>query len=119
MRKTYYILSLAFFLGFVSVYAQTDDTKKADKYFQRLEYVKAIEEYEDLVEDGDGTPYIYHQLAEAYFNIYNTEKSEYYYKMYIQEADDVDGTVYYRYAQMLKANQKFDESNEAMKKIRF
>ena len=83
MRKTYYILSLAFFLGFVSVYAQTDDTKKADKYFQRLEYVKAIEEYEDLVEDGDGTPYIYHQLAEAYFNIYNTEKSEYYYKMYI------------------------------------
>ena len=117
MRKTYYILSLAFFLGFVSVYAQTDDTKKADKYFQRLEYVKAIEEYEDLVEDGDGTPYIYHQLAEAYFNIYNTEKSEYYYKMYIQEADDVDGTVYYRYAQMLKANQKFDESNEAMKKF--
>ena len=29
-------------------------------------------------------------------------------EMYIQEADDVDGTVYYRYAQMLKANQKFD-----------
>ena len=104
MRKTYYILSLALMIGGSSLFAQSDATKKADKHYDRLEYVKAIEEYEELVSDGDGTAYIYHRLADAYYNIYNTEQAEYYYKMYIQEGDNVEGTAYYRYAQMLKAN---------------
>ena len=115
MRKTYYILSLILMMGGSSLFAQSDDTKKADKYYDRLQYVKAIEEYEDLVSDGDGTAYVYHRLADSYYNIYNTDRAEYYYKMYIQEGDSVEGTAYYRYAQMLKANQKFEESNEAMK----
>ena len=48
MRKTYYILSLILMMGGSSLFAQSDDTKKADKYYDRLQYVKAIEEYEDL-----------------------------------------------------------------------
>ncbi|MBW2960297.1 OmpA family protein [Mesonia aestuariivivens] len=115
MRKTYYILSLLLLMGGSGLFAQSSSTKKADKYYDRLDYVKAIEKYEDLVSDGDGTAYIYHRLADAYYNIYNTSQAEYYYKMYIQEGENVEGSVYYRYAQMLKANQKFEDSNEAMK----
>jgi len=115
MRRTYYIFSLLLIMGGSALFAQNKDTKKADKHYDRLEYVKAIEDYEDLVEDGDGTPYVYHRLADAYYNIYNTNRAAYYYKMYIQKGENVEGEAYYRYAQMLKANKKFDESNEAMK----
>ena len=35
--------------------AQNNDTKKADKYFSRFEFVKAAEGYNKLVEKGKGS----------------------------------------------------------------
>jgi len=54
--------------------AQNNDTKKADKQFSRFEFVKAAEGYKKLVEKGKGDTYIYGQLAESYYNIFNTLK---------------------------------------------
>ena len=117
MKKRYYIAALMIAIGGLNVQAQNDDTKKADKYFDRLEYVNAIEEYHDIVEDGDADAYVYKRLAESYYNLYNTKESERYYSMYINTADQPDGEAYYRYAQMLKANGKYDASTEAMEKF--
>ena len=111
--KRYYIIALLTFLG-SSVFAQSDDTKKADKYFDRMEYVKSAEEYKEIVEDGDATPYVYHRLADSYYNLYNSREAARYYSMYIDSDSDATGEAYYRYAQMLKANGNYKESNEAM-----
>ncbi|MFD2434759.1 hypothetical protein ACFSO9_15215 [Mesonia maritima] len=114
MKKKYYLVALLFTaVSFVSS-AQNDDTKKADKHFDRLEFIEAVDDYKDIVEDGDATPYVYHRLADSYYNLYNTKEAEMYYALYIDMAEEVEGEAYYRYAQMLKANKKYDKSNEAM-----
>ena len=52
--------------------AQNKDTKKADKEFARFEYVDAAKSYQKLVDKGSGSAYVYGQLAECYYNIFNT-----------------------------------------------
>lgn len=116
MKKRYYILVLFTTLSFGS-FAQNSDTKKADKHFKRLEYVKAVKEYKEIVEDGDATPYVYHRLADSYFNLYDTDEAERYYGMYVDTAEEVEGEALYRYAQILKSNKKYDKSNEIMRKF--
>lgn len=98
--------------------AQNDDTEKADEYFNRLEYIEAIEEYQDIVDDGDAIPYVYKQLGQAHYNLYNSDKAAANYKKYIAQTDkDVDAEIYYRYAQMLKANSDYEMSNTYMEKF--
>lgn len=113
MKKTYYILTLLLLVGTV-VSAQSGDTKKADKHFDRLEYVEAIEAYEELVSKGKDDAYTHLRLAEAYYNVYNSKNAEKYYGMYLAEVDNAPADVHVRYAEMLKANKKYEQSNQAM-----
>lgn len=115
MKKLYTILILAV-LGFQPMTAQNEDTEKADEHFDQMEYVQAIEEYTELVEDGEANDYVYKRLAEANYNIYNTKEAERYYAM-IQNSDIMTSEDLFRYAQMLKANQKFEESNQVMRRF--
>ena len=59
--------------------AQTKDTKKADKQFAQFEFVKAAESYNKLIEKGKGDTYVYGQLAECYYNVFNTIEAERWY----------------------------------------
>jgi outer membrane protein OmpA-like peptidoglycan-associated protein/Tol biopolymer transport system component len=99
----------------LSLTAQDSNTKKADKQFARFEFVKAAESYSKLVDKGEGTPYIYGQLAESYYNIFNTVEAEKWYAKALETSDDPE--MIYKYSQMLKANGKYKESNEQMDKF--
>ena len=46
-------------LGVNGVSAQSKSTAKADKYFDNLQYVDAISEYLEVIEDGNGDDYVY------------------------------------------------------------
>lgn len=92
--------------------AQNDDTKKADKQFLRYEFVDAAESYKSLIESGKGNPYVYAQLAESYFNIFNTVEAERWYAKLLESSDNPE--MIYKYSQMLKANGKYDASNKQM-----
>lgn len=95
--------------------AQTNDTKKADKQFARYEFVKAAESYKELVEDGKGSPYIYSQLAESYYNIYNTMEAERWYAKALETNPEPEAI--FKYSEMLKANGKYEASNEQMERF--
>ena len=95
--------------------AQSKTTKKADKLFSKFEFVRAAEEYEKLLSKGESTAYVYRQLAEAYYNIYKTVEAEKYYAKAL-ETEESPETVF-KYAQMLKANGKYKNSNEQMAKF--
>lgn len=99
----------------VAGFAQNKSTEKADKLFKKLQFVDAIEAYNKLVEKGEGDTYVYGQLAEANFNIYNTAEAERWYAKAIVNNEDPE--MVYNYAQMLKANGKYDESNAQMQKF--
>ena len=92
--------------------AQNRDTKKADKQFSRLEFVKAAENYSALVEDGKGDTYIYGRLADSYYNIFNTFEAERWYSKVLESSESPE--MIYKYAQMLKANGKYEASNQQM-----
>src|SRR5690554_2652356 len=114
MKKIYLILFLTVAGGFVAT-AQNRATKKADKHFDRLEYIKAAEEYEKLVERNRADEYVYRQLANSYYYINNTEQAEPYFREIASETNDPE--VLYSFAQTLKSNGKAEESNKWMKKF--
>ena len=95
--------------------AQNNATKKADKQFTRYEFVKAAESYKKLVEDGKADAYVYGQLAESYYNIFNTVEAERYYAKALETYSEPE--MIYKYSQMLKANGKYEESNQQMDKF--
>lgn len=113
MKKRYF---LVFVLITVTTlcYSQNSSTKKADKHFDRFEYAEAIKEYEGIVKRGNDDAYVQHRLAEAYYNIYDTKGAEKYYGKYLETAGTASAEAYFRYAEMLKVNKRFKESNQAM-----
>jgi outer membrane protein OmpA-like peptidoglycan-associated protein/tetratricopeptide (TPR) repeat protein len=112
MKRLYILFSLA--LG-LSLSAQNKDTAKADKLFNRFEYVDAAAEYQKLVEDGKQDPYVYRQLADSYYNVFNSKEAVRWYAKATET--DQDAETYYRYAQMLKAEGQYEAANAQMQKF--
>ena len=95
--------------------AQSKATKKADKLFSKFEFVEAAKAYEDLIAKGAADVYVYRQLADAYYNVFNTVEAEKWYAKTL-ESSEAPETIY-KYAQMLKANGKYEASNAQMAKF--
>ena len=115
MRHQIYYYLVLFLLSISSIQAQNKKTEKADKLYNRLEYVAAIEEYLELMEEGHGDLYVQTQLANAYFNIFETKAAESWFSKIVEQKNDPD--TYFKYAQMLKANGKQQEAKAAMDKF--
>ncbi len=114
MKKLYILFTISL-LSSLSLMAQNEETKRADKHFSRFEYIDAAEDYLDLVQDKKGSTYVYSRLADCYYNIFNTQEAERWYAKALAGSDDPE--LMYKYSQMLKANGKFDQSNEWMRKF--
>ncbi|NHM06083.1 OmpA family protein [Flavobacterium sp. CYK-4] len=114
MSKGIYI-AFSFVIAFGSLSAQNAATKKADKLYSRYEYVDAAAEYLKLVENGKSDNYVYKQLADTYYNMFNTTEATKWYARATENEQDAE--TYYRYAQMLKANGKYEDANKQMQKF--
>jgi outer membrane protein OmpA-like peptidoglycan-associated protein/tetratricopeptide (TPR) repeat protein len=106
------ILFFFMLLGF-SLLAQNKYTKVADNLFERFEYVQAAQEYLLLVEKGKSDAYVYKQLGDCYYNIFNTVESAKWYALAVKTEQDAE--TYFNYVQMLKANAQYEEANAQMK----
>jgi len=109
MKNLY--ITLSFVLAGMTMTAQNKDTETADKHFNRLEYVEAAEEYLKL----PGDPYVYKQLADSYYNVFNTKEAAKWYAKATETQQDSE--TYYRYAQMLKAEGRYEDANKQMQKF--
>ena len=113
MKKKYIILS--FVLAFTSLNAQNKNTQKADKLFNQYEYVAAATEYLKLADQGKADAYVNLQLATTYYNMFDTENAAKWYAIVVATPQDAE--TYYRYAQMLKANGKYEQANKQMQEF--
>jgi outer membrane protein OmpA-like peptidoglycan-associated protein/tetratricopeptide (TPR) repeat protein len=113
MKKIYIILILV--LASPQISAQNKDTQIADKLFKKFEFISAAESYLKLVASNNADGYVYRQLGDCYFNIYNTKEAAKWYAKAIAKKQDSE--LYYRFAQMLKANGNYAESNKQMQKF--
>ena len=113
MKNLYIVLS--FVAISVTMSAQNKNTKAADKLFARFEYINAAKEYLKLVENAKADPYVYKQLADANYNMFNSTEAVKWYAKATETQQDAE--TYYRYAQMLKAEGKYEDANKQMKKF--
>lgn len=111
MKKLYITLSFVIASGILS--AQNKDTKAADKLFDRYEYTEAAQEYLKLVDKGKADNYVYKQLADGYYNVFNTKEATKWFAKLVEEKQDAE--TYFQYAQMLKAEGNYTEANKQMK----
>ncbi len=116
MKKINIFIALAILSGF-SLIAQNKDTRAADKHFDQLEFVEAAKDYEKLVRDGKADAYVYARLAESYYNVFDSQNAERYYYQALENNPSPDSEMVYKYAQMLKANGKYEFSNQAMSRF--
>ncbi|WP_179339150.1 OmpA family protein [Winogradskyella ludwigii] len=113
--KNYKTLLLITLMSSFGLTAQNKDTKKADKQFAQYEFIKAIESYNKLIANGNSDAYVYGQLAESYYNVFNTEEAEHWYAKALEISEKPE--MIYKYSQMLKANGKYEVSNQQMEKF--
>jgi outer membrane protein OmpA-like peptidoglycan-associated protein/tetratricopeptide (TPR) repeat protein len=113
MKKTYILLILVLASSLIS--AQNKDTQVADKLFKKFEFISAAESYLKLAASNKADGYVYRQLGDCYYNIYNTKEAAKWYAKAIAKKQDSE--LYYRYSQMLKAIGNYAESNKQMQKF--
>ena len=111
MKRLYILLSCVL-VSTTTLNAQDKKTQTADKLFQQFEYVEASKEYQKLVDKGSKDPYVYLQLADAYYNMYNPEEAAKWYAKAVETSQEAE--TYFRYAQMLKATGKYEQANKQM-----
>lgn len=110
MKKQYITLGLLLLL--TTSYGQDKFTEKADKLFENYQYVEAITEYQKLAEGKNANAYVYTQLADSYYNVFNMAEAAKWYAKATQTKTSAE--TYYRYAQTLKAMGNYQEANKQM-----
>ncbi|QCE40910.1 OmpA family protein [Psychroserpens sp. NJDZ02] len=112
MKKIQLFIITLVTLSSFNMTAQNDNTKSADKHFEKLEFVEAAKAYTKLVEKGEADAYVYERLAEANYNTFNTVEAEKWFAKALETNANAD--MLFKYSEMLKANGKYDASNAEM-----
>ncbi|NRR90490.1 OmpA family protein [Winogradskyella undariae] len=110
MKKIYSLFSL--FLLVTLGYGQNKQTEKADKLYQGYQYVDAIDAYLKVVDDNEADAYVYKQLADSYYHLFNIKEASIWYKKALETTQDAE--TYFRYAQVLKSEGNYDQANAQM-----
>ncbi|MHC5353673.1 OmpA family protein [Myroides sp. LJL115] len=117
--KNLFILSLA--LVYCSLtYGQIKRERQADKNFQTMSYVNAIDIYERIANKGYINESVLKNLADAYyFNGLLIEANKWYEQLFQgdypgKDTSQLSSEYLYRYAQTLKAIENYDKAQEIM-----
>lgn len=112
MKKIYITVGL---LMMLQGYSQTKETKKADDLAAGYQYTKAIGEYLKLADANKADAYVYKQLADSYYTIFNMDEAAKWYAKATEQNQDAE--TYYRYATALKTQGRYKEANKQMDKF--
>ena len=89
--------------------------KRANKAYENMAYVKAIDIYTQLIKKEFTNSDVYRNTASSYYKIGQTEKAEEYYRILLNSME-YDANDVYNYAQTLKYNGNYLESDRWMNK---
>lgn len=103
-------IAVLFLLAIAGVHAQSGKLKKADIHYEKVAYAEAAQLYTELIGSEFDSPKMRARLADCYYQMGDTQKSEEVYKTVVstEEASPED---LYNYAQALKENGKYNESD--------
>jgi len=99
MKKIIIILILSPIIAF----SQKPAVIKANKKFNNLEYLEAIKIYETIAKKGKGTPEVFENLANAYYNNANYAAANKWFVKLYEMNPEMGAENQYRYALTLKS----------------
>ncbi|TVZ57295.1 outer membrane protein OmpA-like peptidoglycan-associated protein [Lutibacter sp. Hel_I_33_5] len=113
--KKYTTLFLLFFIAtsFGQEYA-------ADRAFKDFSYIKSAKLYKRVYQKGDSSKLVLSRLADSYYFNNETEEAEKWYsKLFnLYEQDSLTTENYFKYAQTLKTNGNYKESDKWLTKLK-
>jgi outer membrane protein OmpA-like peptidoglycan-associated protein len=115
MKNLNYLILLLFIGNSFMVSAQSAKQKKADKLFNDLAYIEAVEVYKELIEKDHNTTYNNQKLGDSYMKLRSPENAVFYYADALK-VPDISPEYYFKYAQALRGVKRYDESREWMQK---
>jgi outer membrane protein OmpA-like peptidoglycan-associated protein/tetratricopeptide (TPR) repeat protein len=113
--KKQYLVFCYIILAFTS-FGQAGKLKKADAFYEKLSYAYAVGLYEELIGSEVASPALFSKIASCYYYMGDMEKAETNFKSMIQ-TDAAVKEDYFLYAQALKQNGKYTESDVWMTKF--
>ncbi|CAN5391542.1 OmpA family protein [soil metagenome] len=117
MKKFYYLILLLFIGNSFMVSAQSGKQKKADRLYDDLAYIEAVDVYKDLIENNYNTTENSLKLGDSYMKLRSPENAVFYYGDVIN-ADNVSPEYFFKYAQALRGVKRYDESRQWLQKYR-
>jgi tetratricopeptide (TPR) repeat protein len=99
MKRLPQLIFLLFSCLAISTFAQSKSATKTDVNKD----VDVVKVYEQVAKDGYGTPYIYEELANAYYFKNEYEKAKKWFEKLFDVQKPLDATLIHRYRQTLKA----------------
>ena len=111
MKKQFIII--CYLLVSFSSFGQLGKLKKADAYYDKLAYSYAAELYEQLINSEVDSPLLKSKIATCYYHMGVMDKAETYFASMIT-TNFATKEDYFFYAQALKQNGKYKESDQWM-----
>ena len=99
-------------LSFTSVLAQKTKLATADKKFDNLAYIDAIEIYEKVALKGYKSIELFQKLGNSYYFNANLVEANKWYGELFALGQEVEPEYYFRYAQTLKSTGDYNKANE-------
>ena len=109
MKYTNHILVCILLMVNFSGFAQYGKQKKADTLFNKFSFVKAANEYKELIENNYNKDYATRRLADCYAYLRDPNKAAIYYKKAVEQ-ENVPIEYYYSYAQALRGIKDYKNS---------
>lgn len=97
----------------LTIYGQNGKIKKANKLYHKYSYEKAIDKFLSVEEKGID---VNRKLADCYFKLHQYQKAEEFASL-VANSDKPLPLDLYRYAYVLRLNEKYTESNTWMQKF--
>jgi len=111
------LILLLFVLSISSSYAQKIKLASADKKYDELAYIDAIEIYKKVAEKGHKSVDLFQKLGNSYYFNANLLEANKWYSELFALGQDVEPEYYFRYAQTLKSIGDYTKANEYLTKF--
>jgi outer membrane protein OmpA-like peptidoglycan-associated protein len=115
MKNFNYLILLLFIGNSFMAPAQNSKQKKADRLYNDLAYIEAVDVYKELIEKDFNTAYNQSKLGDAYLKLSSPENAVFYYAEAVKDTS-ISPEYYFKYAQALRGVKRYDESKEWLKK---
>lgn len=120
--KNFNFLILFLFIGTFSASAQNGKQKKADKLYNDLAYIEAVDVYKDLIENEYNSVNNNLKLGDSYMKLRSPENAVFYYGDALTSenisSENISPEYYFKYAQALRGVKRYDESREWLQKYK-